>query len=278
MAEAYTALNGQVLVSRVVQQAGTYPDPPLPSYNVQVLLRGEGTVRIRFGRHSWVGVAVPGSVIVAPPDVAASYEVDFDHECLLVSVGSAYLEALLSRAPALAESRMRLERSRPVHDPLLGGAARHLYALARRKRRDPLVEESVLVAMLYGIVAHQEPERGRGGPRRLDAPSLTRLREFVRERLPEDVSAGDLAAFLGTDRFRLVRLLRRYAGVTPHRFIVRERIELAVDLIHATRQPLAQVAVDAGFADQAHMSRWFATLLGRTPGQIRADGYRRAAQ
>jgi AraC-like DNA-binding protein len=44
----------------------------------------------------------------------------------------------------------------------------------------------------------------------------------------------------------------------------------AVRSLLATNTSLAEAAVDAGFADQAHLTRVFRSIMGATPGQYRA--------
>lgn len=53
--------------------------------------------------------------------------------------------------------------------------------------------------------------------------------------------------------------------------MIRLRVERAVELLRTTDVSLAEVAVRAGFAHQAHLTRVLGRLKGRTPREIRAD-------
>ena len=71
---------------------------------------------------------------------------------------------------------------------------------------------------------------------------------------------------------QLERLFQAEVGSTPADFSVRLRLRHAHDLLLATRRPVAEVALESGFADCSHFSRRFRGQYGRTPTQIRAAG------
>jgi AraC-like DNA-binding protein len=58
-------------------------------------------------------------------------------------------------------------------------------------------------------------------------------------------------------------------GVTPARYRMGVRIKSAVCSLASGNEPLADVAFEHGFADQAHMTRAIRNAVGRTPGQLR---------
>jgi AraC-like DNA-binding protein len=62
------------------------------------------------------------------------------------------------------------------------------------------------------------------------------------------------------------RGFRKVFGVTPAEFRAEARARRALSTIAAGREPLAIIAVTAGFADQAHMSRAIRALTGAPPG------------
>jgi AraC-like DNA-binding protein len=56
--------------------------------------------------------------------------------------------------------------------------------------------------------------------------------------------------------------------MTPHAYLINRRIQYSrAQLRRGT--PIAEVALDAGFADQAHLQRTFKRLVAATPGQYR---------
>jgi AraC-like DNA-binding protein len=56
--------------------------------------------------------------------------------------------------------------------------------------------------------------------------------------------------------------------MTPHAYLMNCRIELSRSQLRRGR-PIAEVALAAGFADQAHLQRSFKKFVAATPGQYR---------
>jgi AraC-like DNA-binding protein len=78
-----------------------------------------------------------------------------------------------------------------------------------------------------------------------------------------------LEAVTGLTRYDLARQFRLLYGTSPYRYLLMRRLALAREQI-ARRRPLSEVALDAGFADQAHFSRLFKAAFGLTPARYRA--------
>jgi AraC-like DNA-binding protein len=56
--------------------------------------------------------------------------------------------------------------------------------------------------------------------------------------------------------------------MTPHAYLINSRIQYAQARLRRG-EAIAEVALAAGFADQAHLQRTFKQLLAATPGQYR---------
>ncbi|WGY02019.1 helix-turn-helix domain-containing protein [Nocardioides sp. QY071] len=70
----------------------------------------------------------------------------------------------------------------------------------------------------------------------------------------------------------LQRLTRRRIGLSPKWLVQRRRLHDAADLLRAgERVDLARVAVELGYADQAHLTRDFRAVTGVTPGEFSAE-------
>lgn len=87
-----------------------------------------------------------------------------------------------------------------------------------------------------------------------------------------------LADRVGLSERALQRLVRRRVGLSPKWLIQRHRLHEAAGRLRDVDSPadLAALAADLGYADQAHFTRDFRTVTGRTPGEFARD-FRRAA-
>ncbi|HYG66486.1 MAG TPA: helix-turn-helix transcriptional regulator, partial [Anaeromyxobacteraceae bacterium] len=78
----------------------------------------------------------------------------------------------------------------------------------------------------------------------------------------------ELAEAAGLSRYHFARRFRDEAGEPPWAYVRRLRAERAHALLREGATP-AEAAHEAGFADQAHLTRALRARYGRTPGQIR---------
>lgn len=84
------------------------------------------------------------------------------------------------------------------------------------------------------------------------------------------VHVEQVAAQLALSVRAVQRLARRYVGLPPLAIIRRYRLQEAAQRLREDRSvTIAQVAADLGYADHAHLSADFRTVLGRTPSSYR---------
>ena len=95
-------------------------------------------------------------------------------------------------------------------------------------------------------------------------------RDYIHEHLRENIKLDDLAASVGLSRYHFARRFRQSTGITPHEFVLRQRVARAQTMLQRTSVPLADVAFACGFADQSYMTRVFKKRMGVTPGRLRA--------
>ena len=106
----------------------------------------------------------------------------------------------------------------------------------------------------------------RGG---LSPAALRRVQVFVEANIERSIHIGDLAGRAGLSVHHFGRAFRTSTGSTPRAFIEQRRIERARALIEQTDQPLADIAVAAGFATQSHLTTAFRRATGFTPAAYR---------
>lgn len=130
-------------------------------------------------------------------------------------------------------------------------------------RADPLSLEALGLELLGSL----ERNCPRDGPAR---PGwLLRSREMLDDRFTEDLSIADIARGVGVHPVHLARAFRRHFRCTPGEFARYRRLERAAALLARSRQPLADIALSCGFADQSHLTRAFAHGLGVAPAEYR---------
>lgn len=73
------------------------------------------------------------------------------------------------------------------------------------------------------------------------------------------------------------RGFRRVFGISPKRFRLEAKVARAMEGMGSGGVPAARMALDCGFADQAHMCRAFRLIVGHSPESIRQSSFNRNA-
>jgi len=232
------------------------------TYAIGVTDSGVQVFHYRGGVHA----STPGHVVVLYPDEAHDGR---------AGTGEGFGYRIVYVAPHLLTEALRALRGRPCPLPFVREAVSANATLARavgaasRASREPLAVDSLVVDLAQGLMAAERAAAGAAVSRRVDVRALERARQFLDAERTRVVHSREVESVTGLTRYDVARQFKIMFGTSPYRYLVMRRLELARDLIHRER-PLAEVAVEAGFADQAHFTRAFRSAFGLTPGRYRA--------
>ncbi|MBF5055861.1 AraC family transcriptional regulator [Alcanivorax sp. 521-1] len=130
-----------------------------------------------------------------------------------------------------------------------------------------MVRQTALDHLLQRLTRHAD-WRARPRPDTSSAPLARRARDYLHDHQAEDIGMDDLAAAVGTDRFRVSRAFKAAHGLPPHAYLVQLRLLRARRLLAGGVSP-ADAAATVGFADQSHLGRWFRRAYAMTPAYYR---------
>ena len=157
-------------------------------------------------------------------------------------------------APVFADERLRRE-----FDSAFAGAMKH------DERDHEMIAETAVLRLVAHLAVNLSSKS------RKSSHSTMSIRK-TRDRIDADpavpLTLTNLAAEAGTSRYQLLRAFARELGLTPHAYIVQQRLALARRLIRGG-STLADAASTAGFSDQSHLTRVFARQFGVTPARYR---------
>jgi AraC family transcriptional regulator len=100
-------------------------------------------------------------------------------------------------------------------------------------------------------------------------PWLRDARRVIEQSFSQRVSLARVAASLGVHPATLAAAFRRYYQVSVGELILELRLRHARQRLRTSRAPIKQIAVEAGFYDQAHLGRCFKRRYGVSPGEMR---------
>ena len=119
-----------------------------------------------------------------------------------------------------------------------------------------------------GVIGNNTPplDAVRGG---LAPWQMRRLSAYIDANLHAHLPCETLARLARLSASHFARTFKLTFGHAPHGYLMRRRMERAKGLMLKSNAPLAQIASDCGFADQAHFSRSFLQFTGESPGSWR---------
>jgi AraC-like DNA-binding protein len=132
---------------------------------------------------------------------------------------------------------------------------------------DPQIEhlQKQVTAVSFMGMVHQRLGTKRSAQDK-KVPRLTRAADFIRQNCTRSLRLEEICAAANLSASHLIRAFKEAHGLTPHAYQLNCRIEFCRSQLRAGHA-LADVAVVAGFSDQAHFQRSFKKLVAATPGQ-----------
>ena len=121
----------------------------------------------------------------------------------------------------------------------------------------------------YGLTASQ-PRNGGG----LTVAQLHAAKQLLTAKIDENIPVADVALACGLSRQYFTKAFKAATGATPRRWLQQYRVEMAMQLLGTTTLPLAEIAMECGFADQSHFTRVFTSFAGSSPRTWRMQGAR----
>jgi len=235
------------------------------SYSFGVTETGAQAFTCRHGRH----VSGAGMVMTFNPDDPhdgyAAGDGGFTYR--MMHIWPEFLASLIGRS-----SPLPLFRSPVLDDPAAARSLRRLHVALTSP--DPAYTEleryERLTAAARLLVRHAaiQPAEPAGSCADSDPHIAARIRDLIHDSRAADLAADDLAEVAGCSRYAAYRAFSQAYGLAPSEYQRQLRVRAARGLLSRGVLPAA-AAAEAGFADQAHLTRWFRRYYGITPGAYR---------
>jgi AraC-like DNA-binding protein len=211
-------------------------------------------------------ISTPGKVVVLHPDETHDGR---------AGTPDGFGYRIVYAPPARIHEAARAIRGRPCALPFVPEPVSANETLAStieaafRLGPEPLASDSLILSLAEALLA-ADPSYGEGArPIRVHGRAVARARQFLDAETTRVIRSSELEEVTGLSRYDLARQFRSAFGTSPYRYSLMRRLDCARALL-CRNQSLADVALAAGFADQAHLSRMFKYAFGVTPARYRA--------
>ncbi len=242
-------------------------------YLVGVAMQGGHRRRILQGNHASTHDFDTGSVYIR--DFTDDYRADLHggFDFVLIELSRAFIERINDEngGPRVSSLLPRAGQG----DPVLAHMSHVLTSvLAQPEQQGGLFVEHLSLALGAHLLSHYgagatsgftESGGGRVLSRKLEA----RAKDMLLSSLRADTSIADIAEACNLSRSYFIKAFRQTVGTTPHRWLLEQRVQKAQDLLRMPGRSITDIALLCGFADQAHLTRVFTSVVGLSPGAWR---------
>ena len=153
-------------------------------------------------------------------------------------------------------------------DPQLASCLAQVLFLLEQKDCELLEVQTLFYSVLTALLLKHGTESDQLQKNQLMSQPVDIACTFISDMARESISLDDIAKVAGLSRFHFLRVFTRVTGMSPHAYLTQRRLELAKASIRKNVS-LADAALEAGFADQSHLSRRFKSAFGITVGQYK---------
>jgi AraC family transcriptional regulator len=184
----------------------------------------------------------------------------------VVCLSARHAAALVARAGGGAVADLAPLTVGPVRNALVAELCRRL---AEPGEYTPATLDAAVTLLVATLLDQARNARTRPPATRLTGASLQRVLDHVAAHLADPLPVDELAAVAGLPRRPFAAEFKLATGMPVHQYVLRRRVDRAVDLLTTTDRSIADVAAEVGFTHQAHLTRVLRRLTGATPAQHR---------
>lgn len=118
---------------------------------------------------------------------------------------------------------------------------------------------------LYQFIEHSfKPDAASSSKISPNLPNLVKVREKLLDNVANNLTMIELADEVGVSQYHLIRSFKQYYGLSPHAYLLDERIKRAKQMLKKG-STIVDTSQCLGFSDQAHFQRNFKKRMAVTP-------------
>jgi AraC family transcriptional regulator len=212
----------------------------------------------------------PGDVHLTSAGVPMWYRLQESSEILMLALAPSFMQHAAHEFTGAAPLELRNQRA--IRDaPILHLGLALQAELEAGCPAGRLYGEGLATALAVHLLQHYTvcPPQLRSYRGGMPQARLQRVLEYMQAHLDQELSLAALASIAQMSPYYISRLFKQSTGLSPHQYLLRQRIERAKELLAGPRCRIAEVSDALGFPHQSHFTTTFHRWVGTTPRQYR---------
>ncbi|HUJ42749.1 MAG TPA: AraC family transcriptional regulator [Opitutaceae bacterium] len=192
-------------------------------------------------------------------------------QAMLVFVGLPLLQHAFEEVFGADAAHARLRDVSAFTDAALGSLMERLREELMRRQASPLFVQGIAQAIAIHLARNyaETVKESRSGSPSLPGYKLRQITDRMAAHVDEEFNLGRLAAQVGLSKFHFHRLFKRATGVSPSRYHLNLRLDVARRLLRETKRSVVAVALEVGYANPSHFAQLFRRETGLSPSDYR---------
>jgi len=132
--------------------------------------------------------------------------------------------------------------------------------------------EHLANALVIAVASQIDPRLPWAGNLEAQHSAIRQAIALMKANFASKLTRDEVARAAGLSPFHFSRLFHQLVGLAPHQYLLQCRLRHAQKLLSTDEgRSIADVAAEAGFADQAHLARHFRRVFSKSPRQFRRE-------
>lgn len=229
----------------------------------------------RMEGKTYSGFSGRGDMAIAPANTSLFARWDRDDDYLQIRLSAAFVKQVAEETLERDGDRLELMPQFQARNPqleaigqMIATEAQHRQAQGQNRLYLDSLAHILAVNLLrdYSTTATPIPVYDGGLP----PHQLRRVLDYIEAHLSQDIKLADVAQQLDLSPFHFSRLFKQSIGLSPHQYLLQQRVEKAKGLLQRTDRRIIDIALECGFSSHSHLSKLFRQFTGITPKAFRA--------
>ena len=210
--------------------------------------------------------AKAGDMAIIPTNVSHWQKIETDvAENIMVSIEPRVVSTIAYEL--IDPDRVELLPTFAKPDPLIQHLAIALKANLDSNNYERLYTESLFNLLSTHLIRHYASSQflPKNYDEGLSSQKLRLVKNYINDNLEHSIQLIDLATLVGISQFYFSHLFKKSTGIAPYKYVIKQRVAKAKNLIKSSNLTLVEIAYDCGFSSQSQMTQHFRKHVGITP-------------